>query len=82
MKHITTGKEQAKEKKKMKFHEYMKIYEILSKLVEELKQEENTIKAIYNDNPDKYCDDAVYIEIIRKRREIESICYSIENMDI
>ena len=66
----------------MKFHEYMKIYEILSKLVEELKQEENTIKALYNDDYNKYEQDEVYNKVRQKRIEIESICESIENMDI
>lgn len=66
----------------MTFKQYTIIYETLSKLIEEMKQEEKTIKALYNDNINKYEKDEVYKKLWQKRIEIESICESIKNMEI
>lgn len=66
----------------MTFKQYTVIYEVLSKIVEEMKQEEKTIKELYNDDINKYEKDEVYKKLWQKRIEIESICNSIENMEI
>jgi len=66
----------------MTFKQYTVIYEVLSKIVEEMKQEEKTIKELYNDDINKYEKDEVYKKLWQQRIEIESICDSIENMEI
>ena len=66
----------------MTFKQYTIIYEVLSKIVEEMKQEEKTIKELYNNDINKYEKDEVYNKLWRKRLEIECICVSIENMEI
>lgn len=66
----------------MTFKQYTIIYEVLSKIVEEMKQEEKTIKALYGNNKNKYEKDKVYTKLWQKRIEIENICDSIENMEI
>ena len=66
----------------MTFKQYIIIYEVLSNITEEMKQEENTIKKLYNDDYNKYEKDEVYKKLWQKRIEIESICESIKNMEI
>lgn len=66
----------------MTFKQYIIIYEVLSKIVEEMKAEEGNIKALYGNNENKYEKDEVYKAIRQKRIELESICDSIENMEI
>lgn len=66
----------------MTFKQYTIIYETLSKIIEEMKQEEKTIKELYNDDYNKYEKDDVYKKLWHKRIELESICDSIENMEI
>lgn len=66
----------------MTFKQYTIIYEVLSKIVEEMEQEEKTIKELYNNDINKYEKDEVYKKLWHKRIEIENICDSIENMEI
>ena len=66
----------------MTFKQYTIIYEVLSKIVEEMRQEEKTIKELYNNDINKYEKDEVYKKLWQKRIEIECICDSIENMEI
>lgn len=71
----------------MTFKQYTIIYEVLSNTAEEMKHEENTIKELYNNDINKYekdkeLYDEVYKKLLQKRIEIESICDSIENMEI
>lgn len=66
----------------MTFRQYTIIYEILSNTAEEMKQEENTIKELYNNDLYKCENDEVYKKLWQKRIEIECICYAIKHMEI
>lgn len=66
----------------MTIKEYMFIYEVFSKLAEEMKAEEKAIKETYDNIEKQYEKDNIYKAIYKKRLQIESICYSIENMEV
>lgn len=66
----------------MTFKQYTLIYEVLSKLVEEMKQEEGHIKACFCNIEEGYRNDPIYKAIKQKRIALENICDSIENMEI
>ena len=66
----------------MTFKDFMVIYEVLGKIVEEMKEEENTIKELYNNNIDKYEKDEAYNKIYIKRVQLQNICENIEDMEV
>lgn len=66
----------------MTFNSYMIILDVLEKLVEELKEEEKIIKAVYNNNYDLYINDCALHKIISKRIQFENIIEEIKVMNI
>lgn len=66
----------------MTFKQYTVIYEVLSKIVEEMKAKEGHIKACFGNMEEGYRNDSIYKAIKKKRIELENICNSIENMEI
>lgn len=66
----------------MTFKQYAIIYDLLSRIVEEMKHEEQTIKEIYGNNAKYYEKNETYQKLYNRRLEIELICDSIESMEI
>lgn len=66
----------------MTFKQYTMIYEVLSKIAEDMKQEEGHIKACFGNMEEGYKNDLIYKAVHKKRIALENICDSIENMEI
>ena len=66
----------------MTFNSYMIILDVLEKLVEELKEEEKNIKAVYFNVYDAYIQDETLHKIISKRIQFENIIEEIKAINI